>query len=131
MENQFIPDDFIRNKIYYIRGHKTMLASDLAELYNIETRVLNQSVNRNLKRFPPDFMFQLSENEYSSLTSQIVMSKKGSGGRRVLLEIKKIKSKVNSQDKNMEIVFRYLDELIDKKSEPLQRRKTGFKPDKI
>ena len=65
-----------------ICGHKTMLASDLAELYNIETRVLNQSVNRNLKRFPPDFMFQLSENEYSSLTSQFVMSKNGRGGRR-------------------------------------------------
>jgi hypothetical protein len=77
MENQLIPDEIIMNKIYYIRGHKTMLASYLAELYNIETRVLNQSVNRNLKRFPPDFMFQLSENEYSSLTSQIVMSKKG------------------------------------------------------
>ena len=61
MENQLIPDEIIMNKIYYIRGHKTMLASDLAELYNIETRVLNQSVNRNLKRFPPDFMFQLSE----------------------------------------------------------------------
>jgi hypothetical protein len=84
MENQLIPDEIIMNKIYYIRGHKTMLASDLAELYNIETRVLNQSVNRNLKRFPLDFMFQLSENEYSSLTSQIVMSKKGRGGRRVL-----------------------------------------------
>ncbi|UOE49146.1 ORF6N domain-containing protein [Mucilaginibacter sp. SMC90] len=80
MENQFIPDEIIMNKIYYIRGHKTMQASDLAELYNIETRVLNQSVNRNLKRFPPDFMFQLSENEYSFLTSQIVMSKKGRGG---------------------------------------------------
>jgi len=52
MENQLISDEIIMNKIYYIRGHKTMLASDLAELYNIETRVLNQSVNRNLKRFP-------------------------------------------------------------------------------
>src|ERR1700733_13067959 len=84
MDNQLIPDKIIMNKIYYIRGQKIMLASDLAELYNIETRVLNQSVNRNLKRFPPDFMFQLSEDEYSSLTSQIVMSKKGRGGRRVL-----------------------------------------------
>ncbi|WP_369829627.1 hypothetical protein [Mucilaginibacter sp. OK283] len=96
----------------------------------METRVSNQSVNRNLKRFPPDLCFSFRKMN-SSLTSQIVMSKKGRGGRRVLLEIKKIKSKVNSQDKNMEIVFRYLDELIDKKSEPLQRRKTGFKPDKI
>ncbi|MFB9841269.1 ORF6N domain-containing protein [Mucilaginibacter ginsenosidivorans] len=84
MEDQFIPDEIIMNQIYYIRGQKVMLASDLAELYNIETRVLNQSVNRNLKRFPSDFMFQLSENEYSSLTSQFVMSKKGRGGRRVL-----------------------------------------------
>ena len=53
MENQLIPDEIIMNKIYFIRGHKTMLASNLPELYNIETRVLNQSVNRNLKRFPP------------------------------------------------------------------------------
>jgi hypothetical protein len=177
MENQLIPDEIIMNKIYYIRGHKTMLASDLAELYNIETRVLNQSVNRNLKRFPPDFMFQLSENEYSSLTSQIVMSKKGRGGRRILpfvftehgvlmlssvlnsdraievniqvmriftkirqmlfdntefrLEIEKIKSKINSQDKNMEIVFRYLDELIDRKVEPQERKRIGYKPDNL
>ena len=177
MENQLIPDEIIMNKIYYIRGHKTMLASDLAELYNIETRVLNQSVNRNLKRFPPDFMFQLSENEYSSLTSQIVMSKKGRGGRRVLpfvftehgvlmlssvlnsdraievniqvmriftkirqmlfdnkelrLEIEKIKSKINNQDKNMEIVFRYLDELIDRKGEPQERTRIGYKPDNV
>lgn len=84
MENQLIPDEIIMNKIYYIRGHKTMLASDLAELYNIETSVLNQSVNRNLNDSHLTSCLSLSENEYSSLTSQVVMSKKGRGGRRVL-----------------------------------------------
>lgn len=54
----------IQNKIYLIRGSQVMLDSDLAELYGVETRVLNQSVRRNLKRFPDDFMFQLSREEY-------------------------------------------------------------------
>ena len=50
----------IQNLIYEIRGQKVMLDSDLAKLYQVETRVLNQAVKRNLKRFPPDFMFQLT-----------------------------------------------------------------------
>lgn len=52
----------IQNKIYELRGHKIMLDFDLAELYHVETRVLNQAVKRNLKRFPSDFMFQLNPN---------------------------------------------------------------------
>ena len=61
-----------------------MLDADLAELYGVETRVLLQAVGRNQKRFPKDFMFQLSKEEYELLRSQIVISKKGSGGRRYL-----------------------------------------------
>ena len=61
-----------------------MLDADLAELYGVETRVLLQAVSRNQKRFPKDFMFQLSEEEYELLRSQIVISKKGRGGRRYL-----------------------------------------------
>ena len=52
--------EIIEKKIYLIRGHKVMLARDLAELYEVETRVLNQAVKRNLNRFPEDFMFQLT-----------------------------------------------------------------------
>ena len=72
----------IQNKIYEIRGQKVMLDKDLAELYQVEVRVLNQSVKRNIKRFPPDFMFQLSEDEWGNLKSQFVTSSWG-GDRRL------------------------------------------------
>ncbi|KAA6346821.1 hypothetical protein EZS27_005671 [termite gut metagenome] len=70
----------IQSKIYEIRGYKVMLDYDLAELYQVETRVLNQAVNRNSKRFPPDFMFQLTDMEFKRLISQFVTS--SWGGRR-------------------------------------------------
>lgn len=150
-----------------------MLDSDLAELYGVETRRLNEQVTRNIDRFPDDFMFRLDENEFESLMSQFATSKRG--GRRKLpyvfsehgvlmlssvlnskqaiqvniqvmriftrirqmfldntelrLEIEKIKTKLDNQDKNMEVVFRYLDELIEKKQEPQERNKIGFKPE--
>lgn len=73
----------IQNKIYEIRGQKVMLDRDLAEMYEVETRVLNQAVQRNLKRFPVDFMFQLSRKEFDLLISQNVISKTlGRGGIR-------------------------------------------------
>ncbi len=71
----------IRNLIYEIRGKQVMLDSDLAMLYNIETKVFMQSVKRNIKRFPKNFMFQLTKEEFKNLRSQIVTSK-GAGGRR-------------------------------------------------
>jgi len=65
--------DFIGEiKIHVIRGQRVMLDSDLARLYGVETKVLNQAVRRNLERFPSDFMFQLVENEWEILRSQIV-----------------------------------------------------------
>ena len=173
MENQFIPDEIIMNKIYYIRGQKVMLDSDLAELYGVETRRLNEQLARNIDRFPDDFMFRLNEPEFESLMSQIATSKRG--GRRKLpyvfsehgvlmlssvlnskqaiqvniqvmriftrirqmfidntelrLEIEKIKIKSDNQDKNMEIVFKYLDELIEKKHELQERKAIGYKPE--
>ena len=65
----------IKNLIYTIRGHKVMLDSDLAMLYEVETKALNQAVKRNIKRFPSNFMFQLTKNEWQSLRSQIVTFK--------------------------------------------------------
>jgi hypothetical protein len=62
----------IENKIYFIRNQKVMLDSDLAEIYGVETRVLNQAVKRNRERFPESFMFQINENEHNSIRSQIV-----------------------------------------------------------
>ena len=67
----------IQSKIYEIRGNKVMLDFDLAEIYQVETRVLNQAVKRNIERFPDDFMFQLTKGEFSNLTSQIVTSSWG------------------------------------------------------
>lgn len=151
-----VPDELVMNKIYLIRDQKVMLDSDLAELYQVETKVLNQQVKRNFKRFPEDFMFQLTQSEFDNLKSQFVTS--SWGGTRKLpyvfteqgvamlsgilnsdraiavniqimrifskirqmlfdntelrLDIEKIKKKLDNQDKNMEIVFRYLDELL-------------------
>jgi len=70
-----ITEQDVATKIYIIRNQKIMLDSDLAELYGVETKVLNQAVKRNLHRFPKDFMFQLTEKEYlTNLKSQFVTS---------------------------------------------------------
>jgi hypothetical protein len=79
-----LPRERIERSILLIRGHKVLLDADLAELYGVETRALLQAVSRNQKRFPKDFMFQMSKEEYELLRSQIVISKKGRGGRRYL-----------------------------------------------
>ena len=67
----------IQSKIYEIRGQKVMLDFDLAGMYQVETRVLNQSVKRHIKRFPEDFMFQLTKEEWNILISQFVISSWG------------------------------------------------------
>lgn len=76
------PVDQIQDMIYVIRGQRVMLDSDLAKLYGVETKYLNKQVKRNIDRFPEDFMFQLTEEEYKSLRCQIGTSKEGKGGRR-------------------------------------------------
>ncbi len=73
----------IQNKIYEIRGENIMLDKDLAELYKVPTKSLNLAVKRNIKRFPEDFMFQLTKAELESLRFQIETSK-GRGGTRYL-----------------------------------------------
>jgi hypothetical protein len=77
-----IPAEFIERKICLIRGHKVMLDGDLAKLYEVPTKALNQAVQRNLQRFPADFMFQLTAKEAAVLRSQSVTSSRG--GRRYL-----------------------------------------------
>ena len=74
----------IENRIYTIRGIQVMLDSDLAEMYDVETKVLNQAVKRNLDRFPNEFRFQLTKDELDNLRSQIVTSSLSHGGRRGL-----------------------------------------------
>ena len=80
-----IPVEFIEKRILLIRGQKVMLDSDLAALYGVETKALNQAVRRNIKRFPEDFMFELSREENDSLRSQIVTLKSGRGQHRKYL----------------------------------------------
>ena len=173
METQIIPDEIVMNQIYYIRGQKVMIDRDLAVLYNVETRILKQAVRRNITRFPDDFMFEMTKEEFQNWRSQIVISNSDLMGLRFMpfcfteqgvamlssvlnserainvniqiiriftrirhmfmdntelrLEIEKIKSKLDNQDKNMEVVFRYLDELIENKEDPKPRKRIGFK----
>lgn len=69
--------DVIKNRIYEVRGQRVMLDRDLAELYNVETKRLNEAVKRNIERFPEDFMFKLNKSEWEFLRSQIVTLKEG------------------------------------------------------
>lgn len=172
-----VSDEIVMNKIYHIRGMKVMIDSDLAELYEVQTRNLNKAVSRNLKRFPDeDFMFQLTDDEFKNLMFQNGTSSWG-GTRKapkvfteqgvamlsgilnsdraiavniqimriftrirhmfmdnteIRLEIEKIKNKLDNQDKNMEIVFRYLDQLLEKQEQPNPpRKRIGYKPDDL
>jgi hypothetical protein len=77
-----VPDEIIMDNIYYLRDQKVMLDRDLAKLYGVETKVLNQAVKRNIDRFPDDFMFELNPKEVQILRSQIVTS--SWGGARYL-----------------------------------------------
>ncbi len=159
-----LPDEAVMDKIYLIRGKKVMLDRDLGQLYNVETKVLKQAVRRNKDRFPDDFMFELSNEEFTILRSQFVTSRWG-GARYIpmafteqgvamissvlnskqaiqvniqimrvftrmremlidtlslKLDIEEIKKKLENQDKNIELVFSYLDGVaaISKRSTP-------------
>jgi hypothetical protein len=80
-----VPAEVVESRIFNVRGHRVMLDSDLAGLYGVTTFNLNKAVKRNITRFPPDFMFQLIDEEAQSLRFQIGISKtRGRGGRRYL-----------------------------------------------
>jgi hypothetical protein len=79
-----IPFDQIERKIILLRGQRVMLDADLAQLYGVKTGALNQAVKRNRDRFPEDFAFQMSRQEFTDLISQSVTSKTGRGGRQKL-----------------------------------------------
>ncbi|WP_373615379.1 ORF6N domain-containing protein [Mucilaginibacter sp. OAE612] len=174
--NDLIPEEIVVKQIYYIRGQKVMLDSDLATLYQVETKQLKRQVRRNIERFPgEDFMFELTPDEYSLISrSQNGTMKQGYNIkyapmvftelgismlssvlnsasaiqvnirimrifirlRQILidntelkLEIERIRTKLESQDKNIDLLFGYLDELIEKKSQPMDRKRIGYMPD--
>jgi len=79
-----MPVELVERRIHLIRGQKVMLDRDLAELYQVSTKRLNEAVGRNPSRFPEDFMFRLTAEEGESLRSQIATSNEGRGGRRYL-----------------------------------------------
>jgi len=166
-----IPEELITSKIYFIREQKVMLDRDLAQLYGVGTKVLKQAVRRNSKRFPEDFMFEMTKEEFENWRSQFVTSKDDKRGLRyapfcfaeqgvamlssilnseraidvnikiiriftkmremltdnlnLKLEIEEIKKKLSNHNKNIELVFSYLDELLDKNEKP--RNKIGYK----
>jgi hypothetical protein len=165
-----LPDEVIMNKIYQIREQKVMFDRDLAELYGVLTGNLNKAVKRNMKRFPSDFMFQLTQEEFDNLIFQFGTSSWG-GTRRlpyvfteqgvamlsgilnsdrailvniqimrtfteirqvltdnlsVKLEIEDIKKKLINQDKSIELVFSYLDELMEEHENPQPRNKISL-----
>ena len=166
-----IPNEVISNKIYLIRGQKVMLDRDLAELFEVETKRINEQVKRNSSKFPEHFMFQLHEDEFEILKSQFATSSWGgtrklpyaftehgvlqlsnvlkseratqmsikiieifvemrnflTGTLNLSLEVEMIKKKLTNQDKNIELVFSYLDELIDKQENKIERAKIGYK----
>jgi hypothetical protein len=169
-----ITEESVINKIYIIRDQKVMLDKDLAELYNVTTGNLNKAVGRNIKRFPEDFMFELTKEEFENLKSQFETSSWGgtrktpkafteqgvamlsgvlhsdraimvniqimraySKMREMLtdnlslkLEIEEIKKKLTNHSKNIELVFNYLDELVDKKNKEKPRKEIGYKADR-
>lgn len=168
-----VSDELIMNKIYYIRQHKIMIDSDLAELYEVDNKQLKRQVKRNIERFPSDFMFELTQLEYDSLRSQIGTSNIGRGGTRYLpmvfteqgvamlssilnskkaivvniqiiriftrirqmlfdkselrTMIEEIRKKTDNNTQNIELVFQYLDQLIEKKENTKPIRKIGYK----
>ena len=173
-EDLIIQDEFISDKIYYIRNQKVIFDKDLALLYGVETKRLNEQVKRNLARFPEDFMFQLTEIEYKSSRSQIATLNKGRGSNlkylpfvfteygvlmlssvlksekaiqtniqimRIFAKIKQMltdttemkidilqmQKKLENHDKNIELVFSYIDELTEKKTDEKPRNKIGYK----
>lgn len=171
MSQIIIPNEIISNKIYFIRNQKVMLDRDLAELFDVETKRINEQVKRNIAKFPDHFMFQLSESEFEILKSQIATSSWG-GSRRLpyaftehgvlqlsnvlkseratqmsikiievfvslrdfltdnlnlKMEVDMIKKKLINHDKNIELVFTYLDELMDKQENKIERTKIGYK----
>ena len=168
-----LADEVVKTKIFVIRGQKVMIDRDLAELYGVETKRLKEAVRRNITRFPEDFMFKMTKDEFSNWRTQFATSNADKQGLRyapfcfteqgvtmlscvlnseraikiniqivriftnirkaltdnlnVKLEIEEIKKKLKNQDKNIELVFTYLDELLEKQAEPEPRKQIGYK----
>ena len=125
-ELTIIPNEVIANKIYIIRGHKVMIDRDLAELYGVDTRTLNQAVRRNKKRFPVDFMWQLTQDEFENWMSQIVISNREKMGlrKRPLVFYRARRGHAFRYDQYFRVVFEAIRKLIENDDKP--RKPIGF-----
>src|SRR5688500_9997239 len=94
MNELLLHEEDIASHIYFIRGQKVMLDSDLAQIYGVETRRLNEQVRRNEKRFPKDFMFQLTEVEWENLMSQNATSSLRSQNATLKTDKKNLRSQI-------------------------------------
>ncbi|MEX0997196.1 MAG: ORF6N domain-containing protein [Flavobacteriaceae bacterium] len=171
-EKSLVPNELIESRILQIRDQKVMIDADIAELYGVTTKRLNEQVKRNISRFPSNFMFELTKEEKDQvvancdhleklkfspvlpkvftehgimmvanvLTSEkaiqvsiqiievfIKMRKILTDNLSLKLEVEEIKKKLTNHSKNIELVFNYLDELIEKKENPEERSKIGYK----
>ena len=169
-----IPEEIITHKIHIIRKQKVMIDRDLAELYGVETKYLKRQVKRNKERFPEDFMFEMTKEEFQNWRSQFVTSNSSDkmglryapyvfteqgvamlssvlnspraiavnikiiriftklremlfSNKDLLLRMEKVERKLSNQNKNIELVFTYLDELQEKKEQQKPRTKIGYK----
>jgi phage regulator Rha-like protein len=174
-KKSLVPNELIASRILLIRDQKVMIDSDIAELYGVTTKRLNEQVKRNISRFPSNFMFELTKEEKNQvvancdhleklkfspvlpkvftehgimmvanvLTSEraiqvsiqiievfIKMREILTDNLNLKLDIEEIKKKLSSHSKNIELVFNYLDELIEKKDNEKPRTQIGYKKDR-
>ena len=123
-----VAEQKILNRIYVVRGEKVMLDRDLAEMFGVDTKVFNQSVKRNLERFPKDFMFALNEKEWKNLRSQFVTSSWGGVRYKPNVFTEQGEKEVKGNSKDIENIFMVLKELVEKQIKPaVPRQKIGFK----
>src|SRR3989344_5580985 len=143
MKNNLLISERIESKIYLIRGKKVMFDGDLAELYGVETKMLNRAVRRNRDRFPVDFMFQLNQKEikiWENLRFQFGTSSLGHGGRRyppmvftklreMLATNRELREKIEKlerkYDQRFKIVFNAIRNLLSTETKPT--KEIGFK----
>ena len=168
-----LPEEAVIRKIYWIRGCKVMLDFDLAQLYGIEVKRLKEAVRRNIKRFPPDFLYELSESEHQPLRSQIATLKRGEhskylpfafteqgvamlsgilnsdraiqvniaimrafvqlrrfleSNKELAIKMEELEKAVAGHDEKINLIFKAIKQLIEKKDEPTPSRKPiGYK----
>ena len=112
----------IQNMIYEIRGFRVMLDSDLAQMYGVEAKVLNQAVKRNISRFPADFMFQLTKVEKKRWSQIVTTIKKTELRRLLMLHIENTDNKLSEHDKTINKIIQVLNNLIERP----ETKKIGF-----